>query len=387
MILHQLNTLNNGIGNIKIDGERITAVYKDQKSTSHEDHDHLYFEDSIAFPGLINSHDHLDFNLFPQLGNYHYKNYLEWGNDIHRENKEVIRQILTIPKALRVRWGLYKNLLNGITTVVQHGEKFKLNDAPINIFNQCHSLHSVHLEKNWKYKLNKPFIPNYPFVIHIGEGTDKGSFDEINDLLQWNLLKRKLIGIHGVAMNHEQASQFEALIWCPDSNYFLLNATAAIDKIKTATKIIFGTDSTVSAGWNIWRQLREARSTAMLTDQELTEAVFSSPATVWKLKDTGTLKENYYADMVVAKKREPANNSVDAFFATNPEDIQLILNRGTIIFFDQALLPQLKNISIKNYSKLFINNSCKYVIGDLPGLLKEIKKHAPECHFPIEVEA
>jgi cytosine/adenosine deaminase-related metal-dependent hydrolase len=29
----------------------------------------LYFDDCIVFPGLINSHDHLDFNLFPQLGN------------------------------------------------------------------------------------------------------------------------------------------------------------------------------------------------------------------------------------------------------------------------------------------------------------------------------
>jgi len=30
----------------------------------------------MAFPGLINSHDHLDFNLFPLWGNRKYNNYV-----------------------------------------------------------------------------------------------------------------------------------------------------------------------------------------------------------------------------------------------------------------------------------------------------------------------
>ena len=36
-------------------------------------------EDNICFPGLINSHDHLDFNSFPQLGNRIYKNYKQYN--------------------------------------------------------------------------------------------------------------------------------------------------------------------------------------------------------------------------------------------------------------------------------------------------------------------
>ena len=44
----------------------------------------------LHFPGLINSHDHLDFNLFPQTGNRIYNNYTEWGRDIHEQNKEAI---------------------------------------------------------------------------------------------------------------------------------------------------------------------------------------------------------------------------------------------------------------------------------------------------------
>src|ERR1700690_697652 len=81
----------------------------------------IKFHDAIIFPGLINSHDHLDFNLFPQLGNRIYNNYIEWGEDIHLQNKKAIDSILKIPQELRIQWGIYKNLLNGITTVVNHG--------------------------------------------------------------------------------------------------------------------------------------------------------------------------------------------------------------------------------------------------------------------------
>src|SRR5580658_8232205 len=81
----------------------------------------LNFNGALAFPGLINSHDHLDFNLFPSLGNKKYNNYTEWGTDIHANNKAAIEPILKIPQPLRTQWGIYKNLLNGFTTVVNHG--------------------------------------------------------------------------------------------------------------------------------------------------------------------------------------------------------------------------------------------------------------------------
>src|ERR1700750_3407338 len=87
------------------------------------------FENAIVFPGLINSHDHLEFNLFPKLGNFVYKNYIEWGGDIFKQNKPAIDAIVKIPKQLRAEWGIIKNLLNGVTTVVQHGDHFDF-DSP-----------------------------------------------------------------------------------------------------------------------------------------------------------------------------------------------------------------------------------------------------------------
>src|SRR3569833_2283595 len=75
----------------------------------------LDFENAIVFPGLINSHDHLDFYLFPRLGNRIYGNYVEWSRDIHKADKDTIEKVLKVPKHLRVKWGIYKNLLAGVT--------------------------------------------------------------------------------------------------------------------------------------------------------------------------------------------------------------------------------------------------------------------------------
>ena len=45
----------------------------------------------LVLPGLINAHDHLEFNLFPQLGRGPYPNAGEWARDIYRPDRSPIR--------------------------------------------------------------------------------------------------------------------------------------------------------------------------------------------------------------------------------------------------------------------------------------------------------
>src|SRR4051812_582911 len=112
-------------GNISISEGRIT-----DGTANRADDLQLVFNNAVAFPGLINSHDHLDFNLFPQLGDRIYANYTEWGNYIHQKYQKEIEAVLHIPIALRTQWGLYKNLLGGVTTVVNHGDKLDIHNSP-----------------------------------------------------------------------------------------------------------------------------------------------------------------------------------------------------------------------------------------------------------------
>ena len=344
MLLHNLQLINeNNTVSLHLKNGKINAIGDIKNVTDKQT---FNFEDAIVFPGLINSHDHLDFNLFPQLGNRKYDNYVEWGNDIHKQNKGIINDVLKVPQQLRIRWGIYKNILNGVTTVVNHGPQITADNTLINVFQKSHHLHSVQFEKNWKFKLNRPFIKKWPFAVHVGEGIDDVSHKEIRSLIKWNLWNRTLVGIHGIAMDAHQAKSFKALVWCPASNQFLIGKTAPIDELKHQVRVIFGTDSTLSASWNIWDHLRFARSTKYTSDESLYKMLNTRPANVWQLEKYGKLKENYNADIVIARQKNNLHG-FDAFYALNPEDILMVIRGGNIMLLDESLLKQITDSEMK----------------------------------------
>src|SRR5437870_317775 len=94
----------NRVIDIRITGSLITEI-SEAALINNNDAFKLAFDNAIAFPGLINSHDHLDFNLFPQLGCSTYNNYTEWANNIHENYKDDINSVLKIPEDLRIKWG------------------------------------------------------------------------------------------------------------------------------------------------------------------------------------------------------------------------------------------------------------------------------------------
>jgi len=340
----------------------------------------LTFENAVVFPGLINSHDHLDFNLFPALGDKKYNSYTEWGSYLHKNYKDKINQVLKVPETLREQWGVYKNLLCGITTVVNHGKKIAKREWPITVYQDTHNIHSVQFGKRWRLSLNNPLKKNIPVVIHTGEGSDSSSLNEIAQLVSSNLLKKELIGVHGVAMTEDLAKEFKALVWCPESNYFLLNQTAPVNRLKNHTLLLFGTDSTLTGNWNIWEHIRLARKTKLLYDRELYDTLTINAASAWKL-NTGEIKEGKDADIVVARMRN--NDPSDAFFELEPRDMLIVLHKGSISLFDEELYPQLKGIYLDHYSRIYIDGTCKYVRGNLPLLMQKIKEYYPDVSFPI----
>jgi len=365
---------------IRVTKDKISGV----SSTAFIDTDDqitLSLEDALVFPGLINSHDHLDFNLFPRLGERIYGNYTEWGKYIHKHYKTQISAVLKVPPTLRYEWGVFKNLLCGVTTVVNHGEPSGLKDELITIFENMQALHSVGFESAWQLKLNNPLNVKLPVCIHVGEGDDWSSFSEIDRLTGWNLLRRKLVGVHGVAMTENQAKKFGAVVWCPQSNYFLLNKTAPVNLLEKHTDILFGTDSTLTGSWDIWEHLRVARGTRLLGEEELFYALNKNAANVWGL-NTGKIEEGKEADIVVAHIKKGMRD-YGAFFSLRPADLLLVIHKGEIRLFDENLVGQLPGLDLNNFSKVYINDAGKYVQGNLPGLMDRIKEYYAEAYFPV----
>jgi cytosine/adenosine deaminase-related metal-dependent hydrolase len=384
MILHGLRQANNGqpvsisIRQRKIDSISGNIVIDDANTLQ------LHFNDALVFPGLINSHDHLDFNLFPQLGKRIYKNYTEWGAYIHQQFKQEIAEVLQVPSELRIRWGIYKNLLCGVTTVVNHGERLAIDKALITVYEDTHDLHSAAFEKAWKLKINNPLKRKLPVVIHTGEGTDDEATMEIDRLISWNTLHRNLIGIHAVAMTTKQAGSFKAIVWCPQSNYFLLNKTAPIHQLKHNTSVIFGTDSTLTSNWNIWDHITMARKTGLLSDEELYNSLTIGASKIWEM-NSGQLSPGKDADIVIARRKNETND-LAAYYNVTPTDILLIIHQGNIRLFAQDLLPALApHLQSKHFSLIKIDDSFKYVEGNLEELTSQIKSYLPEFAFPFEV--
>lgn len=382
MVVNNVTLTGSGLPvNICIKGRVISSVSAEPVSLNSDDLQ-FDFNGAIAFPGLINFHDHLDFNCFPVLSNGPYKNYTAWGKDIHRVHKSEINNVLKIPVQLRAQWGIYKNLLAGVTTVVNHGDILKISNSPITVWQEFLSLHSVKLEKYWKWKLVNPFARKKACVIHAGEGTDRSSSKEIDELLSWNFWNRKLVAVHGVAMNTRQARKFSGLVWCPESNRILLNAHADIDLLKENTRIVFGTDSTLTGSWNAWQHLRTARATHLATDAELFGMVTSQAAKLLG-SHSGDIRHGKKANIVIAKNKfETAG--WDNFFATNPEDILMVMHKGKIRLFDAQYYSQLKkvNFNLSDFFPVTINGEVKYVEGNIPALMADIKNYYPGAVFP-----
>jgi cytosine/adenosine deaminase-related metal-dependent hydrolase len=350
---------------IGISGELITSI---RKSNGPE----ITFDDVVVFPGLINSHDHLDFNLFPRLGTPPFADYIEWATTLHKHHKDRINEVLRVPRALRVKWGIVKNLLNGVTMVAEHGTS-DIADAPIGLIRKQRVLHSPGFERFWPLKLNWRRGNNTPIVIHAGEGLSSRAHKELNQLIRWNLFRKKLFVVHGVTLTPRQAKQLGALIWCPSSNGFMFDQTAAVDELYANVPVLFGTDSTLTATWNLWQTLRQVSH--LLPSEQLFNTLTTSPARAWQLPRHGSLKDGSVADIVIARKK---GTGWKAFFETNPVDILLVIRRGRIILFDETIIERLESIvDLKTFSSLRLGDTVKYLVGDYGNIVNEVEKYIP----------
>lgn len=376
MILHSTAIAGReGSWHIQIKNGKIAKLTSEENEL--EPGERIELENAICLPGFINSHDHLDFNQFPQLRDKIYTHYAEWGPSIQKNHQDLVARVLKIPAPLRIKWGLYKNLLNGFTTVVNHGKKLAVEEELVDVFQNYYPLHSPGFEKNWQWKLNNPFKTGKPFVMHLGEGTDAAAKAEIDKVIRSNYFKKDIIAIHGVAMKPEQAGSFRGLVWCPASNYFLLDQTADIKNLDEKTRICFGTDSTLTAPWNVWEHFHLAHKNKLVSEQQLLSMLGPAPAALWKFEDRGQIEQGLNADILVLKRNKDV-------FQSGPEDILLVIKNGLIKLIDQELLGQVKN-PMKDFSRIRINNSTKIVTGGLAGLTRNILTHFPEAQIPFEL--
>jgi cytosine/adenosine deaminase-related metal-dependent hydrolase len=336
----------------------------------------------LLLPGLINAHDHLEFTLFPRLGNGPYLNAEQWARDIYRPDSSPVREHLAVPKPIRLWWGGIKNLVCGATTVCHHNE-FRpdvFGDGfPVRVVRRYAWSHSL-LFGGDLAAMFPAGDSRTPYIIHLGEGTDAASAAEVFDLDRRHLLDARTVIVHGVALDdagHELViRRGAALIWCPGSNLFTLGATLSPQRIGRNPRTALGSDSALTAG-DLLDQIRIACDLGTPVDEAF-GLVTTRAADVLKLQSgEGSLCAHSVADIIAVCDTglSPAATLVRLV----ADQIELVLSAGVPHLLSREMASRFPSELQAGLSGIVVDGSERYVRAPVTLLLREAKKRLGEA--------
>jgi cytosine/adenosine deaminase-related metal-dependent hydrolase len=284
-------------------------------------------------PGLINAHDHLHRNHYGRLGAPPYANAYEWGRDIHARFADEIATGRALPRREAMLRGAWKNLRAGVTTVVHHDdwEPDFDRDFPIRVV-RTRTAHSLGFERDFaRAAAPDPTDPRQPLCVHLAEGVDALSADEVRDLDRLGYLDDRLLAVHAVGADADGIRRLRAsgaaIVWCPTSNAFLLGRTAPPELLAPGIDVLLGSDSLLSANGDLLDELRAARRIGHLDDARLLDAVGATAARRLRLPEP-SLAPGAPADLAVFRK---------PVLEATADDVALVVVGGCIFVLDKTL--------------------------------------------------
>jgi len=294
----------------------------------------------LLLPGLINAHDHLEFNLFPKLGQGLYANAKEWAADIYRPHESPIEEHLSLSKRARLLWGGIKNLVSGVTTVAHHNEYSPIFDEnfPVNVVRHYGWAHSLDFSPD----LRERFLAtpaDQPFILHAAEGIDDRTHEEISRLDALGVLSERTVLVHALALDEASLDLLRArqcsIIWCPKSNQSVYGRTLSDRVFHSGLKIALGTDSAITAQGDLLDEIRAVRQPLACEQPGVYEMVTKRAAEVLRLTDgQGEIREGGVADLAAFEDR--GQTPAEALLESNPT---LVMTCGRMRLSVLPLLP------------------------------------------------
>jgi cytosine/adenosine deaminase-related metal-dependent hydrolase len=325
----------------------------------------------LVLPGLINAHDHLEFNLFPQLGRGTYPNAGEWARDIYRPDCSPVREHLGVPKTVRLWWGALKNLLSGVTTVCHHNpyERDVFDaDFPVRVVRRFSWAHSLEFEPELAARFRRA-PASYPFLVHCAEGADAAARREVQTLDGLGALDQRTAIVHGVGITAAGLALIRqrraSLVWCPTSNLAMLGRTVSRAVLRSGIPMALATDSALSAPVDLLDELMVARR--FLPPARLYEMVTSGPARILRLPRA---RRDWIAI------RTDARTPAEALFQGA---VAMVVVAGRIRLISPDLARQLPSSARRRFQLLRVENRPPVLVdADVRQLRRAAAKHLGE---------
>jgi cytosine/adenosine deaminase-related metal-dependent hydrolase len=340
-------------------------------------------EGFLILPGLINAHDHLEFNLFPRLGKGPYPNSEAWAHDIYRPGRSPLREHCSVPKPVRLWWGGLKNLLSGVTTVCHHNpydEEVFARDFPVCVVKRYGWCHSLAFDKNPREAFAST-PAGVPFVIHLAEGTDARSKNEIFALDRLGALDSRTVVVHGVGLTkdgHELRRRRGAhLVWCPTSNRFTLGATLEARSICGKESVALGSDSALTARGDLLDEIRAAYEDEGVDPDAIYTMVTESAASILRLREgEGTVRSGAAANLIAVRWSDstPAETLVQA----DPGTIELVMISGRPHLLSAEMAQRWPQTARTGLEWITVEETARLVRAPVHRLLRETSRFLPD---------
>jgi len=332
----------------------------------------------LVLPGLINAHDHLEFSLYPRLADPPYRNYVEWGDDIHKKFADAIARQHTVPKNVRLQWGGIRNLLSGVTTVCHQNPlspELASADFPVRVVTQYGWAHSVALGGDLS-AARAATPPGRPFIVHACEGTDALAQSELQKLEESGLLDEYAVLVHGLAIDSVGAALIKecraSLIVCPSSNFFLYGKLPSLDLLNTIEQIALGSDSPLTGTGDLLDEIRFATSRWGISPSLAYRMVTTSAASVLRLENgEGWIKVSGSADLIAV--RDTGQTPAGSLRTLAAADVELVMIGGRTQLASEEMMRRLPIEARKGLEPLAIGEIVRWLRAPVNALVDAVE--------------
>ena len=329
----------------------------------------------MLMPGLINAHDHLQYALHSRIGKPPYKNYLDWGEDIHQSCVDAIARPKLVPKNLRLWWGGVRNLLCGVTTVCHHDPLWPalLDPAyPIKIVRNYGWAHSVGLAADLKNAYVATSTDS-PFIVHACEGVDEVARRELCDLERLGILNDRTVVVHGLAIDESGAmlmrKRHASLILCPSSNQFLFGCLPARHVVREIELVAIGNDSPLTAVGDLLDEVHFAIEHCGIAPEDAFSMITSAAATLLRLRDgQGTIDVHAIADLIAV--RDTGETPARRIRTLSWKDIELVMVAGSVQLASNNVRGRLPDEVCESLEPLVIDGEVRWLRAPIQQMIQ-----------------